>query len=53
MKTFGESVGGFVSGGTEETKKKAKQGAKTTGETAREGGNETRTTAESSPCPEK
>jgi hypothetical protein len=53
MKTFGESVGGFVTGGTEEAKKKWKKGEKQTGDTAREGGKETHETADGSPCPEK
>jgi hypothetical protein len=53
MKTFGESVGGLVSGGPEEAKKKWKQGEKKTGDTARKGGKETRATAESAPCQEQ
>jgi hypothetical protein len=53
MKTFGKSVGGLFSGGTDEAEQQWKEGAEETKKTAKQGAQETKTTARKKPCPEK
>jgi hypothetical protein len=50
VKTVGESVGGFFSGGSGEAKNEWKEGQGQTRDTAREGGSQTKETAKSHPC---
>jgi len=51
VKTFGKAVGGLVEGGTDEAKKKWKEGKEETKRTAHEGADETKSEAKSPDCP--
>jgi hypothetical protein len=51
MKTFGKSVGGFVTEGTDEAEKEWEEGADETGKKGREGAAKTKATAQDDPCP--
>lgn len=50
IETFGASVGGLLDGGTDEAKKKWKEGAEQTKQTANEGSTETKATAQETDC---
>jgi hypothetical protein len=50
--TFGESVGGFFTGGRDEAKRKWDEGGERTKATAKDGGDDTKATARTKPCEE-